>query len=129
MSNPDPDLLSLNTATVRAQWKLPEIIAGCARHGIRGIAPWRDQVAATGLDETAQRIRDAGLTVTGLCRGGMFPAADREAAMLPSWVGASVDVYAGARANRTAVLHALPTHSWAHFACHAETDSANPSRS
>ena len=78
MSNPDPDLLSLNTATVRAQWKLPEIIAGCARHGIRGIAPWRDQVAATGLNETAQRIRDAGLTVTGLCRGGMFPAADRE---------------------------------------------------
>src|SRR5437764_13671858 len=78
MAFPDPDLLSLNTATVRAQWKLPDIIAGCVRHGIRGIAPWRDQVAATGLAETAQRIRDAGLTVTGLCRGGMFPAVDRE---------------------------------------------------
>jgi len=78
MSAPNSDLLSLNTATVRAQWKLPEIIAGCVRHNIRGIAPWRDQVAATGLNETAQRIRDAGLTVTGLCRGGMFPAIDRE---------------------------------------------------
>jgi sugar phosphate isomerase/epimerase len=78
MSAPDSDLLSLNTATVRAQWKLPEIIAGCVRHSIRGIAPWRDQVAATGLGETAQRIRDAGLTVTGLCRGGMFPSSDRE---------------------------------------------------
>ena len=78
MNEPDPALLSLNTATVRAQWKLAEIIAGCARHGIRGITPWRDQVAATGLNETAQRIRDAGLTVTGLCRGGMFPAPDRE---------------------------------------------------
>ena len=78
MNAPDPDLLSLNTATVRAQWKLPDIIAGCVRHGIRGIAPWRDQVAAIGLAETAQRIRDAGLTVTGLCRGGMFPAVDRE---------------------------------------------------
>ena len=78
MAAPDPDLLSLNTATVRAQWKLPEIIAGCTRHGIRGIAPWRDQVAATGLADAAKRIRDAGLTVTGLCRGGMFPAADRE---------------------------------------------------
>ena len=74
MSAPDSDLLSLNTATVRAQWKLPEIIAGCVRHNIRGIAPWRDQVAATGLNETAQRLGDAGLTVTGLCRGGMFPA-------------------------------------------------------
>jgi len=78
MSSPDPALLSLNTATVRAQWKLPEIIAGCHRHGIRGIAPWRDQVAAAGLADSAQRIRDAGLTVTGLCRGGMFAAPDRE---------------------------------------------------
>jgi sugar phosphate isomerase/epimerase len=78
MTAPDSSLLSINTATVRAQWPLPEIISGLARHGIRGISPWRDQVAATGLDETARRIRDAGLTVTGLCRGGMFPAPDRE---------------------------------------------------
>ncbi len=77
MNEPDEALLSLNTATVRAQWTLPEIIAGCARHGIRGISPWRDQVAAAGLKETATRIRDAGLTVTGYCRGGMFPAPDR----------------------------------------------------
>jgi sugar phosphate isomerase/epimerase len=74
---PDPALLSINTATVRTQWPLPEIIAGLARHGIRGIAPWRDQVAATGLDDAARRIRDAGLTVTGLCRGGMFAAEDK----------------------------------------------------
>lgn len=78
MSEPDGSLLSLNTATVRAQWKLPDIVAGCARHGIRGISPWRDQVAATGLKDTAQRIRDAGLVVSGYCRGGMFPAVDRE---------------------------------------------------
>jgi sugar phosphate isomerase/epimerase len=74
----DPALLSINTATVRVQWRLPEIIAGLARHGIRGISPWRDQVAATGLKDTATRIRDAGLVVTGLCRGGMFPAEDRQ---------------------------------------------------
>ena len=78
MSEPDTHLLSLNTATVRVQWKLPDIIDGCARHGIRGISPWRDQVAAAGLKETALRIRDAGLVVSGYCRGGMFPAADRE---------------------------------------------------
>jgi sugar phosphate isomerase/epimerase len=79
MSEPNPDLLSLNTATVRAQWSLPEIIAGCVRHRIRGISPWRDQVAAAGLKDTASRIRDAGLLVSGYCRGGMFPAVDREA--------------------------------------------------
>jgi sugar phosphate isomerase/epimerase len=79
MGGPDPALLSINTATVRAQWRLPQIIDALARHGIRGISPWRDQVADAGLKETAQRIRDHGLTVTGLCRGGMFPAADRQA--------------------------------------------------
>ncbi|MEP6998799.1 MAG: sugar phosphate isomerase/epimerase family protein, partial [Betaproteobacteria bacterium] len=76
MNAPDSSLLSINTATLRAQWKLPEIIAGCARRGIRGIAPWRDQVAAAGLKESAQRIRDAGLALSGYCRGGMFPAID-----------------------------------------------------
>ena len=78
MTEPDSNLLSLNTATVRAQWSLPDIIAGCARHGIRGISPWRDQVAAAGLKDTAARIRDAGLTVSGYCRGGMFTAVDRD---------------------------------------------------
>jgi sugar phosphate isomerase/epimerase len=77
MNPPDPDLLSINTATVRKQWSLPEIVAGCARRGIRGIAPWREQVAAAGLKESAQRIRDAGLVLSGYCRGGMFPAIDR----------------------------------------------------
>src|SRR5947199_8445371 len=41
------------------------------------ISPWRDQVAAAGLKETAQRLRDSGITLSGYCRGGMFPAADR----------------------------------------------------
>jgi sugar phosphate isomerase/epimerase len=76
MPGPDPALLSINTATVRAQWRMPQIIAALVRHGIRGISPWRDQVADAGLKDTAGRIRDAGLTVTGLCRGGMFPAED-----------------------------------------------------
>jgi hypothetical protein len=52
MNPPDAGVLSINTATLRKQWSLPEIIAGCARHGIRRIAPWRDQVAAAGLKES-----------------------------------------------------------------------------
>jgi sugar phosphate isomerase/epimerase len=75
---PDPALLSINTATVRAQWSMPEIIDALARHGIRGISPWRDQVARAGLVDTATRIRDAGLVVTGYCRGGMFPQPDAQ---------------------------------------------------
>jgi sugar phosphate isomerase/epimerase len=64
--------LSLNTATVRKQWNLAQIIDGCARHGIRGISPWRDQIAALGLKKAASLIRQNGLSVTGLCRGGFF---------------------------------------------------------
>jgi sugar phosphate isomerase/epimerase len=64
--------LSLNTATVRKQGDLAEIIDACARHGIRAIDPWRDQVAAVGLDRAARAVRDAGLELSGYCRGGMF---------------------------------------------------------
>ena len=68
--------LSLNTATVRKQWNLAQIIDGCARHGIRGISPWRDQVGQMGLSKASASIRANGLTVTGLCRGGFFTAKD-----------------------------------------------------
>ena len=64
--------LSLNTATVRKQWNLAQIIDGCARHRIRGISPWRDQVAALGLSKTVSLLKQHDLTVTGLCRGGFF---------------------------------------------------------
>jgi len=76
MAAPDPLKLSLNTATVRDRWTLAQAVEGCARHGIRGISPWRDKIAELGLAKAARRIRDADLPVTGLCRGGMFPAAD-----------------------------------------------------
>jgi len=66
--------LSLNTATVRKQGNLVEIIEACARHGIRAIDPWRDQVAAVGLDRAVRAVRDAGLELSGYCRGGMFTA-------------------------------------------------------
>src|SRR5438876_9543176 len=51
---PDPDLLSLNTATVREKWNLRQMIEGCARHRIRGISPWRDKLAEMGVKEAAR---------------------------------------------------------------------------
>ncbi|GIQ73512.1 sugar phosphate isomerase/epimerase [Bradyrhizobium sp. RD5-C2] len=66
--------LSLNTATVRKQGDLLAIIEACARHGIRAIDPWRDQVAGVGLDRAVRAVKDAGLDLSGYCRGGMFTA-------------------------------------------------------
>jgi sugar phosphate isomerase/epimerase len=71
-----PGPLSLNTATVKEAWDLAACIEGCARHGIPGISPWRDVLHAMGVERAARAIRDAGLDVSGLCRGGMFPAPD-----------------------------------------------------
>src|ERR1700681_1150098 len=66
--------LSLNTATVRKQGDLLQIIEACARHGIGAIDPWRDQVAAVGLERAARAVREAGLELSGYCRCGMFTA-------------------------------------------------------
>ncbi|HKB53186.1 MAG TPA: sugar phosphate isomerase/epimerase family protein [Ramlibacter sp.] len=72
--------LSINTATVRrsrgVDLPLPDIIEACARRGIRAISPWRDQVAAAGLDVVLKLVKSHGLELSGYCRGGMFPAAD-----------------------------------------------------
>jgi sugar phosphate isomerase/epimerase len=68
--------LSLNTATVRKQWKLDQIIDECAKRGIRAISPWRDQVAAIGLQNVEKQLRANGMQLSGYCRGGFFPAPD-----------------------------------------------------
>jgi sugar phosphate isomerase/epimerase len=68
--------LSLNLATVRRQWTLAEAVEACARLGLAGVAPWRDQVIAAGPAEAARIFKANDMRVTGYCRGGLFPAAD-----------------------------------------------------
>jgi sugar phosphate isomerase/epimerase len=76
----DHRCLSINTATLRkqhgAEQPLSAILDACARHGVRAIAPWRDQVAAMGLSQASRAIRGHGMALSGYCRGGMFTAAD-----------------------------------------------------
>jgi sugar phosphate isomerase/epimerase len=68
--------LSINLATVREQFTLKDAVEACARLGISAIDPWRDQVQKQGVDESARIIKAHGMRVTGLCRGGFFPAPD-----------------------------------------------------
>ena len=76
----DHHWLSINTATVRknqgVEWPLDYIIEACAKRGVRAISPWRDQVAAVGLEKIARQLRDTGIVLSGYCRGGFFPAVD-----------------------------------------------------
>jgi sugar phosphate isomerase/epimerase len=73
------DWLSINTATVRKSrgqdLSLTEIIEACVRRDIQAISPWRDQVAAVGLNTVSKLVKTHGLKLSGYCRGGMFPAA------------------------------------------------------
>ncbi|RST15693.1 sugar phosphate isomerase/epimerase [Streptomyces sp. WAC05374] len=57
------------------QLTLPELTDACVRLGIPGIGLWREPVRAYGVEATAKLVRDAGLTVTTLCRGGFFTTA------------------------------------------------------
>ncbi|ATA55670.1 endonuclease [Variovorax boronicumulans] len=74
------DWLSINTATIRkqsgAEVPLDRLIDQCAERGIRAISPWRDQVAAVGLDKVARQLKAHGIGLSGYCRGGFFPAPD-----------------------------------------------------
>src|SRR5260370_25240618 len=70
---PDLSRLSLNQATVD-KWTLREAVDGCVRHGIGWIGPWRHRVQEVGMPAAARMIRDAGLRVSSLCRGGWVPA-------------------------------------------------------
>lgn len=81
LNQPSLDRLSLNQITTD-RWSLREAVDGCVRHGIPWIAPWRNKVQEAGLAEAAKMIKESGLRVSSLCRGGYFPAAtaaEREA--------------------------------------------------
>ncbi|MET3517691.1 sugar phosphate isomerase/epimerase [Pseudacidovorax sp. 1753] len=76
----DSRWLSINTATLRrqrgAEVPLARIIDQCAEQGIRAISPWRDQVAAAGLEAVGRQLRALDMELSGYCRGGFYPAAD-----------------------------------------------------
>jgi len=69
----DIQRLSFNQATSERS-SVPEVIESCARHSVPSIGIWRHKLAETGVKATAQLLRDAGVSVSSVCRGGMFPA-------------------------------------------------------
>ena len=65
--------LSLNQITI-ANWSVSQAVEGCVRHGIPSIALWRHKIEEAGLASCVRHIKDAGLHVSSVCRGGMFPS-------------------------------------------------------
>ncbi|HET6855932.1 MAG TPA: sugar phosphate isomerase/epimerase family protein [Streptomyces sp.] len=79
-SSPLLSRLSLNQETIK-QWSLPELAEGCAKEGVTGVGLWRAPVQEYGVERAARLVRDAGLTVTSLCRGGFLTGDDRGPAL------------------------------------------------
>jgi len=78
----DHSRLCVHTMTTKP-WSLAEAIKGYSSAGIPGITVWRQHLEPYGAKEAGAMLRDSGLKVVSLCRGGFFPAssaADREAA-------------------------------------------------
>ncbi|MFI8439244.1 sugar phosphate isomerase/epimerase family protein [Streptomyces rochei] len=69
---------SINQMTVK-QLSLPELTAACRDLGVGNVGLWREPVQAYGVEAAAKLVRDAGLTVTTLCRGGFLTATDPDA--------------------------------------------------
>jgi len=63
--------LSLNTMTTKS-WNLRQAVEATAAAGLPAIGLWRDRVAEAGVDEAAKLVRDNGLRVSSLCRGGFL---------------------------------------------------------
>ncbi|HET7501388.1 MAG TPA: sugar phosphate isomerase/epimerase family protein [Kofleriaceae bacterium] len=77
-SSADYTRLSLNQITTN-KWSLAEALDGCLRAQVPSIGIWRHKIADVGLPAGRRLVRDAGLHVSSVCRGGMFPAATAEA--------------------------------------------------
>ncbi|MBX9399193.1 sugar phosphate isomerase/epimerase [Streptomyces sp. TRM72054] len=60
------------------QLSMPELVEACVQLEIGNVGLWREPVQSYGVEATAKLVRDAGLTVTTLCRGGFFTAIDPE---------------------------------------------------
>lgn len=71
---------SLNQATIKYA-PLDEAVRATVDAGIESIGLWREPVADFGLAAGAALVRDAGLRVSSLCRGGFLTAVDRSGAL------------------------------------------------
>ena len=66
--------LSFNQITAERA-SLKQVVDACARHAVPYVAVWRHKLAEVGVRAAACLLRDAGVSVSSVCRGGMFPAA------------------------------------------------------
>jgi sugar phosphate isomerase/epimerase len=78
MPLPDSSKLCVHTITTKPL-PLETAIDAYRQIGINGITVWRQALEGRDPARTGHRIREAGLEIVSLCRGGFFPGPDQAA--------------------------------------------------
>jgi sugar phosphate isomerase/epimerase len=72
----DLSQLCIHTITTKP-WNIEEAAKNFSAEGVKGITVWRDALANRNIRQTGQLLRDDGLNIVSLCRGGFFPAKEK----------------------------------------------------
>ncbi|HBH85158.1 MAG: xylose isomerase [Bacteroidetes bacterium GWE2_41_25] len=73
----DLSRLCIHTITTKP-WNIEEAAKHYSASGVKGITVWRDALAGRNIRETGDMLRDNGLSIVSLCRGGFFPGTSKE---------------------------------------------------
>jgi sugar phosphate isomerase/epimerase len=73
----DLSKLCIHTITTKP-WSIEEAANNYSSEGVKGITVWRDALENRNIKQTGQLLRDHGLNIVSLCRGGFFPNKEKE---------------------------------------------------
>ena len=73
----DLSQLCIHTITTKP-WSIEEAAKNYSTEGVKGITVWRDALIDRNIKQTGQLLRDHGLNIVSLCRGGFFPNKEKE---------------------------------------------------
>jgi sugar phosphate isomerase/epimerase len=68
--------LCIHTITTKP-WSIEEAVKNYSAAGVKGITVWRDTLTGRDIKKTGDMLRQSGLNVVSLCRGGFFPSKEQ----------------------------------------------------
>jgi sugar phosphate isomerase/epimerase len=73
----DLSQLCIHTITTKP-WNIEEAAKNFSAEGVKGITVWRDALANRNIKQSGQLLKNHGLEIVSLCRGGFFPNKDKQ---------------------------------------------------
>jgi len=73
----DLSRLCIHTITTKP-WSIEVSARNYSSGGVKGITVWRDALTGRNIRQTGEMLRNYGLSVVSLCRGGFFPSVDKK---------------------------------------------------